>query len=306
MTISKNGKLVAPMPPGPKTIAITELGPKLEALLLAHGRLHTWLASVLDTSAPAIAGWKATGQMPFNRLMALCAIFELDRTFLIGSDLPAFQAYLERFQALGSGQRWRALLNACAESTPGLGFLATQPLEPPRRLRGVKPDRLDPTRSTRPTPIEIHCSEKPTFELDPESLPQTHRWSAQNLVLILEDPERTQCLCPSSHRGGFVNIKGRWRFPAPDSKPFEFDQLIGPHRAIAIAFREELPIGIRDELLSDALMGARAHLWPALDRLALWLRGTAHQDASSTADPPQPHAVRAFRFLLLPDRPNAR
>lgn len=282
--------------PGPKGIEVPDLRSKLDSLVRAHGRNQQWLAEALSTKSPTIAGWKASGRMPANQLAALCAMFEFQRAALLEPNPARFAAWLEQFQSVGSGQRWKALLNTCDHSALGFGFVRRVELGPPR-LRGVRPDRLaPPVLGNRHD--EISMSDKPVFELDPVCLPGATRWQPGHVVLVLQDPERTQCLCPSRERGGFVEMQARWRFPAAEVKPLNFSAPIGPHRAVAIVTREPLPDGLREALTDDAMLGDPLRIQPALDRLALWLVGVG-----DWLVPTVPHAVRSFRFVLLPPRP---
>jgi hypothetical protein len=282
--------------PGPKGVEVPGLRGKLDSLMLAYGRKQQWLAEALSTSSPTIAGWKASGRMPANQLAALCAMLEVQRGTLLDPDPARFAAWLEQFQSVGSGQRWNALLNTCDHRGLGLGLVRRVDPGPPR-LRGVRPDRLGPPTLGSP-PDEISMSDKPVFELDPACLPGTCRWQPGQVILVLQDPERTQCLCPSRDRGGFVEIQARWRFPGAGVKPLGFAAPIGPHRAVAVVTRDPLPEGLRVALTDDAMLGDPLRIRPALDRLALWLVGGGDWQA-----PEVPHAVRSFRFVLLPPRP---
>ncbi len=277
--------------PGPKGVPLPGLRDRLDRLLQAHGRSQQWLADALNATSPAIAGWKTTEQMPPHRLMAICTMLGIDRRLLTDPDPSAFDGWVDALLAVGSGGPWRALLNECDPQDPGLGFVPRIEPRPPR-LRGVRPDRLGPSPVRH---AEIGMSDKLVFELDPSCMPTTHDWKPAHVVLVLEDPERVQCLCPSTVRGGFAVLRARWQFPGPGAAPLVFHEPIGPHRAIAIACRDPLPDGIVDELTGDAMLGDARRLVPAFDRLAVWLRGGVNA-------PAVPHATRQFRFTLLPRR----
>lgn len=281
--------------PGPKGVHVPSLRMKLDRLLQAHGRNQQWLADVMSTSSSAIAGWKNSERLPPQHFRTVCAMFELDRTLLLDSDPATFDAWLMQFQSIGSGRRWEALFNTCDHRAAGLR-LSSLAGTAPSRLRGVRSDRLAPTTVRH---AEISISDRPVFELDPSCLPATQRWQPANVILLLKDSERLQCLCPSADRGGFIAAEARWRFPGPMAKPLEFDDSIGSHHAVSIIFRDPLPEGIRDALINDGMLGDQLRLRPALDRLAMWLLGSGEEKAISV-----PHAIRSFRFVLLPRRPD--
>jgi len=269
--------------PGPRSLAVPSLGPRLDLLLMLNGRNQKWLASCLGVTESAVANWKQTEAVPALRAMALCRLLGVTPDLLQTPELSDFETRVRDAFAAGGGRSWRALLNSSNLQAPGLvlrieGGTRTAPAL--RAVLGTPPLRAAPTQ---PKP-RVVLGQRLRFALSLESLPRDLRADAlRATVMFYEDPHGLACLCPSPRYQAFApEGSTAWVLPRPDLPSFYVDVPCGDHVAYAVVPAVPIPDEIRTALMEDKVLRAA-------DRMAVWLRDKA-----------VPHLVLAAPFFLSP------
>lgn len=277
---------------GQKPCLVPYLTEKLHDLLEAQGRNQAWMAGHLAIRDGAISNWKrrpdepaeVPGRVPERHVAPICHLLGIPRSTFLTSSLADFKADLEALRQLGSGQRWKALLERQRDRDEALELL----VEGARTYGNLS---FRPQRGSDPhTALQtVRLDQKVRLGL-PDALIDDLRarsdWKDAefDLVLCCEDRQGWQVFCPSPYRWGFELHQGRWLMPPSGREAMHLCEPIGRWTAVTVVCGRRVPDAIAAELRSS-VRGVKM----ALDLFASWL----HTDQV-------PHLVLSKPFLVTP------
>jgi hypothetical protein len=249
---------------GPHSVAIPELGKRLDLLLAQADRNQVWLASCLGVTPPAITNWKRHNRLPTIQAQVACRLLGIDLPSLLEPDPERFLALVADAYAPGSLRRWTAFIRSAAERADGLQ-LEVEALDGSRTSPpwGAVVFARDPQRAQSPQLPQLRLQQKLRFLL-PAAAAATDHVNPKLMVLCVEDPHGWSVLCPSPRAPAFAATARGWLLPGPDRRPLELDPPCGLHRAVLLVADRPMPDPV-------ALLFQQGPAARACDVLAAWL-----------------------------------
>lgn len=201
----------SPTTRGPRPLEIPDFAAKLDLLLASEGKNQEWLRHSLSVTAPNISRWKRENRMPLRHAMVLCRLLDIELNLLLNPDLTAFKRNIEGRLQLGSGKRWQTFAATAAIASKALRLYIEEPEAPSaqQRLRSLDFRRSSVTRSASRKLPSFKIDERLRIVLDPQAIPAVSRsLVAEPSVILIEDPEKLSCLCPSAYASQMTLAKG--------------------------------------------------------------------------------------------------
>lgn len=278
---------------GPRSCLVPYFTEKLDALLLAHGRDHAWLASHLNISESAISNWKrkrnedatVPGRVPEQHIAPMCRLFGIAQAMLLLPALVEFHAEMDRMRQPGTGLSWDALLQRRRDHGHALELL----------VEGGRPRYSNlaffPATGTKASSVRaVALDQRVRLAFSDyvyTDLGIDTRRDDYDAVLCCADREGWQVYSPSRHDGYLFALdrnSGRWQMPPAQKDPLFLGEPVGLWKAVALVCARRLP-----PALSIELKGGPRGAVAALDLLADWV-----------AEDRVPHVVMDRSFMVMP------